>query len=109
MGAVLFYGVYMQPWAEPFYKSKRWQATRLAYLKSKGGLCERCLKRGLYRPAQVVHHKQYITEETIDDPRITLDWNNLEALCKDCHQEEHTRFGQHGRYKILADGTVEII
>ena len=99
----------MQPWAESFYKSKRWQSTRLAYIKSKGGLCERCLKRGLYRPAQVVHHKTYINQDNINNPTITLDWNNLEALCKDCHQEEHTRSGQHGRYKILSDGTVQIL
>ena len=111
--------MHMQPWAESFYKSKRWQSTRLAYIKSKGGLCERCLKRGIYRPAQVVHHKVYITQDNITDPNITLEWNNLEALCKPCHEAEHGAFYTHKqpkpkdtttlRYTINADGTVSTL
>lgn len=96
----------MQDFAKSFYKSKRWQHTRLAYLKSVGGLCERCLKKGLYHPAVIVHHKVYINSENINNPEVTLAWGNLIALCRECHEDEHR--GQDRRYAIREDGTVEI-
>lgn len=94
----------MKDFAETFYKSRRWQKTRAAYLRSVGGLCERCLKKGLYHPAVIVHHKVYLTAENINTPEIALSWNNLEALCREHHEEEHS--GQDRRYKVLEDGTV---
>lgn len=96
----------MQDFAKSFYKSKRWQHTRLAYLKSVGGLCERCLKKGLYHPAVIVHHKVYINSENINNPEVTLNWGNLEAVCRDCHEQEHTGDGR--RYKIDEFGNVTI-
>lgn len=75
--------------AKQFYGSQVWRDTRTAYKKSVGGLCERCLKRGLIRPAVIVHHKVYIDEKNINDPNVVLNWDNLEALCADCHALEH--------------------
>ena len=94
----------MKDFAETFYKSRRWQKTRAAYLRSVGGLCERCLKKGLYHPAVIVHHKVYLTAENINTPEIALSWNNLEAVCRECHEDEHS--GQDRRYKIAEDGSV---
>lgn len=48
------------------------------------GLCVRC-----GRPGEIVHHKIYLTPENIDDPNITLNEDNLELLCRDCHAMEH--------------------
>ena len=96
----------MKDFAQSFYKSKRWQSTRRAYLASVGGLCERCLKKGLYRPAVIVHHKVYIAPENINNPEITLNWANLEAVCRECHEDEHK--GSNRRYTVNEDGTVEI-
>lgn len=79
-------------YAESFYKSNTWKQCRANYLKSVGGLCERCLSRGLFVPAVIVHHKQYISEQNINDPSITLNHNNLEALCRECHRKEHDKF-----------------
>lgn len=67
-----------------FYGSKRWKKTQLAFMMSKHYICERC-----GRPAKIVHHKTYITPSNINDPEITLSWDNLEALCQDCHNKEH--------------------
>lgn len=53
-------------------------------MSSKNGICERC-----GAPARIVHHREYITPENINDPDITLNWDNLEALCQDCHNKEH--------------------
>ena len=87
-----------------FYKTKPWQNCRDGYLKSVGGLCERCLAKGLIVPAEIVHHKIYLTEENITDPSVALNFDNLEALCRACHGEAH---GRKKRYSIAADGSVE--
>ena len=96
----------MQEFAERFYKSRRWRDTRRAYLASVGGLCERCLKKGLYHPAVIVHHKTYLTPDNIDDPKVSLAFDNLEAVCRECHEQEHSGSGR--RYIVHEDGTVEI-
>lgn len=75
--------------AHPFYVSASWIKCRKAYAKSVGGLCERCLAKGLYVPGTQVHHKIRLTPENLGDPAISLNWANLELLCSDCHQEEH--------------------
>lgn len=71
-------------YAVKFYKSKAWKRVRQAYFNSQFGLCERCGE-----PGEIVHHKTYITPENIHDPEITLNFNNLELLCQDCHNKEH--------------------
>ena len=75
--------------SKPFYNSKKWRECRAGYIKSVGGLCERCLTKGKVKQGYIVHHKQYLTEETIHDPGVSLSWSNLEYLCFDCHQQEH--------------------
>ena len=77
--------------AARFYKSMAWRNCRDTFIKSKGGLCERCLKKGLYTPGEIVHHRVYISHDNIDDPDILLNWNNLELLCRKCHSQEHDR------------------
>ncbi len=37
----------------------------------------------------IVHHKHYIDMSNIYNTDITLDFNNLELLCMDCHNKEH--------------------
>lgn len=71
-------------WAYAFYHSRAWKVCRRAFLESKHWLCERCGK-----PARIVHHKTYLTPRNIDDPRVTFAWDNLEAVCEDCHNKEH--------------------
>jgi len=97
----------MKEYAESFYKSKAWQDTRASYLKSVGGLCERCLAKGIYKAAVIVHHKKHIDPQTIKDPRVTLSWDNLEAVCRDCHAELHT--ANKKRYKLDEMGRVIIL
>lgn len=90
-----------------FYRSKAWQHCRNSYLKKVGGLCERCLKDGLYNPAVVVHHKCYITPENVTDPRITMNFENLEALCWHHHELEHK--GKKRRFTVDKLGRVTAI
>ena len=37
----------------------------------------------------IVHHKSYIDMSNIYDADITLNFDNLELLCIDCHNKEH--------------------
>jgi len=76
-------------YALSFYHSKSWLDCRDGYIKSVNGLCERCLSKGIMVPGKIVHHKTYITPNNVNDPNITLSWNNLEYLCQDCHNNEH--------------------
>lgn len=79
-------------------------------MKSVGGLCERCFKNGLIVPGKIVHHKIHLTPENIANPHITLDWNNLELVCHNCHNEIHendfNRQQRKQRYVIGENGKV---
>lgn len=75
--------------ARQFYRSQAWRDTRDAYFRMRHGLCERCWQHGRVTPGEIVHHKVHLTPENIDDPEITLSFDNLELLCRDCHAEEH--------------------
>ena len=77
-------GENLKPWAEKFYKSKAWRDCREAFFISKHGLCERC-----GRPGKIVHHKVYLTPQNINDPNVSLNWESLELVCQDCHNDEH--------------------
>lgn len=88
----------MKEFAAKLYKSRQWQKTREAYAKSVGYLCEDCLKKGLYKPGEIVHHRTHLTPENITDPRIALDWNNLRLVCRDCHASIHKSKGKFNYY-----------
>lgn len=94
----------MKDFARTFYSSKAWQHTRDAYRKSKRNLCEICLAKGLITPAEIVHHKIELTPENVNDPDITLDWNNLQCVCRECHANIHARSGR--RWKVDELGRV---
>lgn len=85
-----------------FYVSNAWAMCRSAYKKYRGGLCERCLKRGIVRAGVDVHHKVRLTNVNINVPEIALSWSNLELLCRECHAAEHS--GR--RYTVDALGRV---
>ena len=94
----------MKEYAERLYKSKAWQHTRAAYISKVGGLCERCLAKGLINAGEIVHHKVYISPDNVNDPSVTLNFDNLELLCRDCHAQEHIAVEK--RYKIDEYGRV---
>ena len=90
--------------AVKFYGSKAWKRCRAAYKKKAGGLCERCLANGVIRPGEVVHHKIYISPDTMNDPAVSMNFDNLELVCRDCHEKEHGRMKK--RYKFDEFGRV---
>ena len=107
--------------ARKFYSSKAWQSCRNEYAKRRGFLCENCLRRGIYRPGVIVHHLIELDPININNPEITLNFDNLELLCRECHAEVHEQSGgrwaevnkrkreardRRNRYMISADGSV---
>lgn len=91
---------------EQFYFTNAWKKCRKAYFKKVGGLCEKCLAQGLVVPAEIVHHKIHLNAENINDPSITLNFDNLIAECRVHHGQEH---GRPKRYHIAEDGSIETI
>lgn len=71
-----------------FYNTSSWKKTRNAYFRDKYGICEICGK-----PGEEVHHKIPLTPTNINDPSIALSWDNLQLLCRSCHEliEEKAR------------------
>lgn len=74
---------------QEFYHSRAWKRLSRAFLLSRNYICERCGK-----PAEIAHHKKYLTAANVLDPDVSLNPANLEALCMECHNAEH--FGQGG-------------
>lgn len=110
-----------KPFAKKFYSSFAWYTCRNAYAKKAHYLCENCLRRGIYRPGEIVHHKIELDPTNINNPEIALSFDNLELLCRECHAERHRMSGgrwsevnkrkrevreSRNRYKIGPDGTV---
>lgn len=71
------------------------------YLMSQDYICERC-----GQPAKIVHHKRWLNRENINDISVTLCWDNLEALCQDCHNKEHHKQERHKRYRFDENGGI---
>jgi 5-methylcytosine-specific restriction endonuclease McrA len=80
--------------ARKFYSSKAWQECRNEYMKRAHYLCENCLRKGIYKPAEIVHHIIEIDPITIERPEIALNFDNLEAVCRACHDELHDNRGR---------------
>ena len=105
----LCYSVSMKDYAKAFYRSIAWQRCRAAYMKHVGGLCESCLRRGLYQPGEIVHHRVPISPSNIHDETVTLNFANLELLCRPCHAETHEDLydeKRKRRYKVDEFGRV---
>ena len=70
-----------------FYKSAAWQVARQIKYQEQDGRCERCKRLG-----EEVHHKIRLTPDNVIDSLVSVNQENLELLCKDCHNKEHNRF-----------------
>lgn len=92
-----------------FYKSKQWRECRLAYLKAHP-LCERCLAKvpEEITPSKYVHHIIELTDDNVNDASIALGFDNLQALCFNCHEELHHRKVER-RYKVEPDGSITLV
>ena len=84
-----------------FYKRKAWMECQSTYMESVNRLCERCAKEGKIVPAKIVHHKIHLNAENVNDPAIAYGFDNLEAVCLDCHNTIHFGKSEPKRYQII--------
>lgn len=106
IGVTAYGGFIMREFAKTFYKSQAWKNCRDAYAKSQGGLCERCRAKGLIVPGVIVHHKVYLNPDNITDGSVSLNHDNLELLCRSCHEKEHRK--AEVRYRVDKAGRVVV-
>ena len=74
------------PELDKFYHSTKWRKLRKFIVESRRGICEKCGK-----PGAEVHHKIPISIYNVNDISISLNPDNLELLCKACHDKERTK------------------
>lgn len=61
--------------------------------------------RGVYTPAEHVHHMTWLTPDNYTDARISLNFDNLRAVCVECHNRRHAAPRQP-RYTVDEVGRV---
>ena len=76
-----------------FYKSDAWKLAREIKITQVNGRCERCGGLG-----QEVHHIVRLNVNNVSDVGVSVNQDNLELLCKDCHNKEHKRFAKEMRF-----------
>lgn len=86
---------------QKIYSTTRWRRLRLLKLNN-SPLCEVCTSEGRITTATEVHHIISFTDfvEQSDRERYAFDYDNLQSICKQCHQKEHART-RHGKGRVL--------
>jgi 5-methylcytosine-specific restriction endonuclease McrA len=54
----------------------------------------------------MVHHIRHLTPENIGDPKVSLAYDNLMRLCRDCHAFMHSDHSGR-RCEFNEDGTIK--
>jgi 5-methylcytosine-specific restriction protein A len=76
------------PVSKKYYGGAAWRKIRAAFLAA-NPLCEVCQGEGRLTPATLAHHKSKLTDGGNND------WNNLQALCTECHSRLHAKVGDY--------------
>lgn len=89
-----------------FYHSKAWKLVRKQALARDHYLCQECLRQGIVRTANTVHHIIPIK----DDFKKRLKLDNLETICLEHHNQEHREkpSGEKDKYKKLKEKKREV-
>ena len=61
-------------------------------------------RSGIYNAAEIIHHKEYITDKNYNDDNIFYNIDNLESLCIEHHNKEH--FEDKKEYTFDENGDV---
>ena len=84
--------------AKKFYDSIVWKDLRMMKMDMENHCCEHCGDA-----AYIVHHKEWIDIDNITDPSVTLNIDNLEALCLSCHNTVTFRTNQSTQNGLTFD------
>lgn len=90
------------PRYQKLLNDKRWKLLRAAVFRRTNGLCEMCLKEGIYTPGVDVHHiKPVETGRTVQEmERLAYTPNNCQLLCVACHIKVHQDMRTHTKEKV---------
>lgn len=82
-------------------QTKGWQKLRKRKITN-CPVCECCKAKGLLVPAVEVHHRIPVESavSVSEMHRLMYDYNNLEALCHECHVKRHKDLKSHSRDAI---------
>lgn len=75
---------------QAIYSSTTWKQLRDTKMRDKP-LCEECIKLGIIRTSQDVHHliSFMSTNDPVERYRLAFDYCNLQCLCRECHNKKH--------------------
>lgn len=89
-----------------FYKSDEWVKFRQVVINErmdfikKVNYCSKCGKQIVNKYDMIVHHINELTEQNVNDVTVSLNPDNVEIICFDCHNKEHARFGHEAKKKV---------
>ena len=85
-----------------FYASKRWRDLRNVLVVERRGVCDRCGKDFSDDTSKLIaHHKEHLTDETLKDPSIAVDPQNIEIVCQKCHAHYHAERGATKKKQVF--------
>lgn len=93
-----------------FYKDKKWILFRVDIITSREPICWHCKKPFLADDVIIVHHKEELTIENVNDYNISLNPDNVEMVHHLCHNQIHSkRFGYEHYKKKLSNRAIYIV
>lgn len=84
-----------------FYTLKPWRDLSYSLKIKADGKCNRCNNTVLDFKYLIGHHKIELTDDNVDDPNVSLNPDNIEIICHECHNREHRRFGYKKKVYIV--------
>lgn len=85
---------------QDFYASDEWRTLRFNLILKRGNKCNRCGKV-LDSSKLIGHHITELTLDNVDDYNISLNEDNIELICLDCHNIEHHRFCTNNSQQVF--------
>ena len=82
--------------------TRKWQKLRLQALSKTNYLCAVCLKNDITTPATEVHHIAPVETgaNLLHMKQLCYDPNNLIAVCKECHKNEHIKLQSYTKNEV---------
>lgn len=80
------------------YKKAEWLRVRRYVIERAHGLCEECLRQGRIQAGVEVDHVVPLDEENWQNWDIAYNPENLQLLCRDCHNLKHGRISSLQRF-----------
>ena len=90
------------PELQRFYASKRWRDLRQVLIIQRHGICSRCGRDFSDDTSQLIaHHLEHLTDDTLKDPAVAVNPDNVEIVCQKCHAHYHPEKGFTKRKQVF--------